>query len=183
MSKKKTTRARERSSTAPFTARILIGHESHPLLRPDRVSSAFNVQATTDLDLLAQLLFSAVDVLGFAKDGRMLVGAIASVINTMHIELRKQVVGHVLAGNNLYVNRASQYNCKECGREDLGDDGAHEEAKREGDTEEPAAPCTGTPKEEETWVITTGKCFEPLIEVEGDKDDAPSTLWKPGDPA
>lgn len=176
MSKKKnkTARARERSSTAPFTARILIGQESHPLLRPDRVSSAFNVQASTDLDLLAQLLFSAVDVLGFAKDGRMLVGAIASVINRMNVDLRKQVVGHVLAGNNLYVNRATQYNCKECGKEDLLDDQIHDDGDHV---------CPGIPKEEETWVITNGRCFEPLIEVAGDKDDAPSALWKPGDPA
>ena len=180
--KSKGARERERKASkgmAEYTGRVSLVFNPHDLLRKGRHTSAAAVRGSTDLDLMWSVLVAALEGLGYAKDPRLLTGAIASIVNRLAPELRKVVVNHIVQGNNLYVRRAVEYHCGDCGRQDLEDDGDHEIPDGE---QTPFPRCPGTAKETPTYVVHMGREFESLINLEDQErmKAADLGIWVPG---
>lgn len=175
-----------------YTGRVSLVFDPHELLRKGQHTFATAVKGSTDLDLIWSVLVAALEGLGYAKDPRLLTGAIASVVNRLAPELRKAVVNHVVRGSNLYISTAVEYRCEECKREDLEDDNRHLEAV--GSRALPATAnyivelaadenlCPGTAKETPTYVVHMGREFESLIKLEDQEKVKAADLgiWVPG---
>ena len=183
--------ARERERQAgrgmiEYTGRVSLVFDPHEMLRKGQHTFATAVKGSTDLDLLWSVLVAALEGLGYAKDPRLLTGAIASVVNKLAPELRKVVVNHIVRGNNLYVSSVVEYHCKECKREDLEDDGQHPASIATGplsvEAGEEAIACPGTAREVPTYVVHMGREFESLINLDDQErmKAADLGIWVPG---
>lgn len=191
--KSKGTRERERKAQGmgEFTGRLALVFDPHEYLRPKRTTGAQVVKGSTDVELMFQTVAAAFEILGYDRDPRLVAGAMASLVNRFTRDLRKAIVNHVVLGNNLFISPAIEYHCKECGREDLVDDGAHAKpgvTEQEGEVKLPhdlaGSPhvCKGEVKETNTYDVHMGREFEPLLSIEDQAKMKAAELgiWTPG---
>ncbi len=153
-------RARERKAQEKDdsrTARISITMPKHEWLRPDRTTSTKTVEADTDIGLLQEVLFTALQMVGFDKGPQLVVGAFASICNGFTKEVRLQLVQHLLAGTHMYINPSESYGCASCGSESTEDKHAKDD-------------CDGTFEQQSGYSVHLGSTYEKLLTEEQQKE-------------